>query len=195
MQATIVGLLFSLGATHVEASYSFRQRDRIVEFGLYYPITQLKPNFSRRNRGGAAGVHVHYQFFVHRNFAFSLYPNVWLAPLWYRSEPSSSRQRAMLYSMNLEVGGVFRPFPDNYFDPSLYLSSGVARMDAGSGVDARWAVPVTSRIGFNLWRQMDRFKDYNLAFHVYGGARYHLRGIEAIRPLVFDFGIAFRGSF
>lgn len=170
-------------------AYSYQRKEKIVDFGVLYPIPQLKSGYSKRNRGGAAGVHYNYQFYFTDHFAWLIYPNAWFKPVLFEGK------NRMLYGVNLETGLGLRAFPGSYFDPSLYLTGGIGATAAGAEQKRRSSFPVTARVGFNLWRQRDPFQDYQLAFHVYGGARHYFKVVGAMEPLMFDFGIAFRGSF
>jgi len=170
-------------------AFQFDRKERVVDFGLLYPVTFLKGGIERRNRDAAAGIHFNYQFFVTDHVAILVYPNAWFTPVLIQEK------KAMIYSINLETGLAYRFFPGSFLDPSLYVSGGIAAMNAGKQYKGKIAFPVSSHLGFNLWRQTDRFQDFQLAFHAFVGARHYFRVIDAIRPTVLDFGVAFRGSF
>jgi hypothetical protein len=190
---TFVFLVGSFGSETLRASgFSYDRQEKVVDFGILYPIPQLKEGFEKRNRGIGSGVHYNYQFYLNDHIALLIYPNAWFKPLWHTTD---RRRKIMLYGINMESGLGFRMLPRSYFDPSVYVTGGVARMKAGDRVDSTYSFPVTGRIGFNLWRQTDPFQDYQLAFHVYGGARHYFKVVDAMKPLMFDVGIAFRGSF
>jgi len=172
------------------AELDFETRDRVVDFGIFYPIPQLKAEsgISRRQKG-TAGFRFHYQFFSNDVLGLSFTPSAWFLPTRIDGE------KANLYSLNAEAGVVVRLLSGSHIDPSLYASGGVARMSAGETFGSVFCYPVTGELGLNLYRDRNRFMDAELAFQVYGGAKYYFNVIEAMKPLFYHAGFAFRGSF
>ena len=172
------------------AEFEYETRERIVDFGIFYPMPQLKSEtgISRRQKG-TAGFRFHYQFFLNDFLGFSITPSAWFLP------SRIDGAKANLYSLNAEAGVVLRLLSGSYIDPSLYASGGVARMSGGVKFGSVYSYPLTGELGLNLYRDRNRFMDAELAFQVYGGAKYYINVIEAMKPLFYHVGVAFRGSF
>ena len=172
------------------AEFEYETRERIVDFGIFYPMPQLKSEtgISRRQKG-TAGFRFHYQFFLNDFLGLSITPSAWFLP------SRIDGAKANLYSLNAEAGVVLRLLSGSYIDPSLYASGGVARMSGGVKFGSVYSYPLTGELGLNLYRDRNRFMDAELAFQVYGGAKYYINVIEAMKPLFYHVGVAFRGSF
>ncbi|MGA0164489.1 MAG: hypothetical protein ACO3LE_09665, partial [Bdellovibrionota bacterium] len=170
------------------AEFEYETRERIVDFGIFYPMPQLKAEtgISRRQKG-TAGFRFHYQFFLNDFLGLSLTPSAWFLP------SRIDGAKANLYSLNAEAGVVLRLLSGSYIDPSLYASGGIARMSAGAKFGSVYSYPLTGELGLNLYRDRNRFMDAELAFQVYGGAKYYINVIDAMKPLFYHVGVAFRG--
>lgn len=161
---------------------------RLIDFYLMYPIVKLKPDFERR-QVGTAGVGVNYQFYFNQKLGLSLNPNAWFIRARYENA------KATIATLNLEAGPSLRMFPSSYFDPMLTALGGATLIDAGPRVDRKFIYPVGGRFGLNLYRNRQRFSDPSLALHAFADMRYFLGETIIMKPLYFDFGLAFRGSF
>lgn len=186
----VLVLSFSFFSKGQAAEFEYETRERIVDFGIFYPMPQLKAEtgISRRQKG-TAGFRFHYQFFLNDFLGVSITPSAWFLP------SRIDGAKANLYALNAEAGMVLRLLSGSYIDPSLYASGGVARMSGGAKFGSVYSYPLTGELGLNLYRDRNRFMDAELAFQVYGGARYYINVIEAMKPLFYHVGVAFRGSF
>lgn len=178
---------FLIGATEpVETLRAYETK--VIDFGIFYPIPKLKAGAERRQMG-SAGVTYNYQFYFHPNLGLNLNPSAWFFPI------RIDGNKASLYALALETGLSARLMPGSFMDPTFYALGGIGGNNAGKTVKGKIVYPVTGGIGFNLWRETDRFKDRSLALHAFGQAKYYINSVEVMEPLFFDFGLAFRGSF
>lgn len=161
---------------------------RLIDFYLVYPIVQLKSDFERRQIG-TAGVGLNYHMYFNEHIGLSFNPNAWFVPIRYQGK------KAMIAAIGAEAGPSFRILPTTYFDPTFTVFGGASLIDAGSQVKAKFIYPLGGRVGINLYRNRQRFSDPSLALHAFGDVKYYLGSIDMIKPLYFDFGLAFRGSF
>lgn len=165
--------------------------DRAIDFGLSYPYLVFKDSaqIKRRNGGSAAGVSFNYQFFLTQMFGLVIYPNLWVAPIRINGSDFTA------YGLGLEGGVVVRPLAKTYFDPTMSATFGIARTKSGGSYETRASYPLSTQLGFNLWRESVHFQDHHLAFRAILGFHHYLRMVKAFEPGVFEFGIALRGSF
>lgn len=181
-------LFLLLPAASFAQPYIEARNLRLIDFYLVYPIVQLKPEFERR-QVGTAGVGLNYHTYFNDHLGVSFNPNAWFVPIRYEGA------KAMIAAVGAEAGPSFRMLPMTYLDPTLTAFGGATLIDAGSRVNAKFIYPVGGRVGLNLYRNQQRFSDPSLALHAFGDAKYYFGSAEMIKPLYFDFGLAFRGSF
>jgi len=119
-------------------------------------------------------------------------PNAWI--LRVRHVPTDDK--GLISVIAMEGGLSFRFFPKNYFDPTLSALGGFGRAGTtASNMGSKMVFPLSGRLGANLYRTQERFGDPTLALHAFGAAKYYLSQHGSFKPLVFEFGLAFRGSF
>lgn len=189
----IIFLASSLENQEFEASSLLQESraNKVVDFGLIYPYLDLKPptNRSQKVTAGFASTYSFY-FLFGKRLGLTTTGYAWFQPV----RVGGSEEN--LYSIGLESGPSFRMLPRSYFDPILSVLGGITATDAGEAVEGKWSPSLTSRLGFNLWRQRQKFSDGELAFHA---SAQHTRYFSVI-PNTFGsnvlvFGLYFRGSF
>ncbi len=166
----------------------YSRNERVITFGLFYPFVKLKGLANRQTV--TAGVDVQYEYFLIKNLGMSFRSFAWFKPL--KAEANVKRT---LYSIAMQGGGTYRIAPFNFFDPRVMVLGGISRTAAGSKVPAKLSFPVSARLGFNIWRQTERFNDPALAFYTSGGLDYYLNCVKQIDQKVYEVGIYFKGSF
>ncbi len=167
----------------------YSNTDRIIDFAVGYPLVQLKDGVERR-QWGTAGFTFTYHLYFFENFGWSVGPHAWFVPA------RIADKKAMIFAFGIESGPSVRLFPDNYFDPTISALGGADLTDAGKSVKRKIAYPVGGRLGINLFRESSRYQDSGLALNFSTTARYYFNPIpNTIKPLMFDFNLAFRGSF
>jgi len=172
-----------------QGEIKYSRAERNIQFGLIYPFIKLNEGLKKRE-GINGGVDIQYDYFPVRHFAFSLRSYYWVKPL-----KAAGKSKKSLYSLAGQLGGVYRVLPSSFFDPRLMILGGVAQTAAGSKVPAKVSYPVSTRLGFNLWRQTEKFNDPALAFYTSGGINYYFNSPKQIDKKVYDVGVYFKGSF
>lgn len=186
------GLLFT-GAfqksqTLLAGDLEYSTRERIIDFGIHYPIVTLDNGYEKR-QDVTAGFTFNYQFFFPRRYGFFASTSAFFIP------SRVNNQNTTVWMLGVETGPVVRFLPGSYFDPSLAVGSGIGISDAGATIERRFVYPVIGRFSANLYRNTARFSDRSLALNFFVTGRKVFNNLEAYKSANLDIGLAFRGSF
>lgn len=183
--------IFAIATTHLSAQSLWTEQDyeQKIDFRLFYPISLFKEKNLTRRQLNFAGFDATYYFWFSKHVGWTTTLGSWFIPV---RDPSHS---AILYSLYLQSGVSTRALPNNYFDPTLSILVGGAVGDAGNITKMRATLPLTTRVGINLYRETEKFQDTSIALCLIGSGTYYLHQLKILKPLYFDFGLTFTGSF
>jgi hypothetical protein len=172
----------------VEAMYAPRPQPlKIIDFKLFYPITNFESRYIEKKSKNTLGLEMAYNWYLTNHFGFVFGPGAWIAPVMVDGI------RRYFLDAYIQGGVSARLMPGTWLDPTVQTVGAIDyfrlldRNDMGAKVGARASM--------NIYSARDPFQDPTLALGLVGSYFYFLRKDYALGRNYLDIGLALRGSF
>lgn len=163
---------------------------KLIDFRLTYPLLQFQENSSYSIRQkNYAGVDLDYQFYFLNVLGWKGELTTSIVPL------KDNETHRLFYSFGFLTGPAWRPLSQNYFDPQVSFLGGIAWMDIGSAMEAKWNTPLGGRVSLTLFKDKKKYGDETLALVVGSRALYYPQILSLLNPWMMDISLSLRGSF